>query len=73
MIGTHRFNLVPLPDYESFSAVQWIGSSVVLAGQVDCPVRLVASRLASCAWWNDRENEQVSNSLTHQPAGSTVR
>jgi hypothetical protein len=41
-----------------FPAVQRIGSSVVLAGQVDCPVCLVASCLAGCPWWNDRENDR---------------
>ena len=32
-----------------FSAVQRIGPTVVVAGQVGCPVRLVASCLAGCA------------------------
>src|SRR5829696_4953037 len=37
-----------------FIAVQRVTPGVVLAGQVGCPVRLVASRLVSCPWWNDQ-------------------
>jgi hypothetical protein len=38
-----------------FPTVQQIGPSVVLAAQVDRPVRLVASCLADRPWWNDCE------------------
>jgi len=41
-----------------FIAVQRVTPGVVLAGQVGCPVRLVASRLVSCPWWNDWQNDQ---------------
>ena len=41
-----------------FPAVHRIAPSVILAGQVRFPVRLDASSLGSCPWWNDRENDQ---------------
>jgi hypothetical protein len=44
-----------------FLTVHEAARSTVLAGQVGCPVRLVASRLAGCAWWNDRENDHLSS------------
>src|SRR5215203_4730055 len=43
-----------------FMAVQWVAFSVIVAAQVGCPVHLVASRLAGCAWWNDRENDRAA-------------
>src|SRR5205809_4199989 len=43
-----------------FTVVHRIAPRAVLAGQVDCPVRLVASRLAGCAWWNDCETARGS-------------
>lgn len=45
-----------------FSAVHRIPPGVVLAGQVGCAVCLVISGLASCAWWNDCENDRRSPS-----------
>jgi hypothetical protein len=41
-----------------FAAVHRIAFSVVHAGQVGSPVRLVTSCLAGSAWWNDRENDR---------------
>jgi RNA polymerase sigma-70 factor (ECF subfamily) len=40
-----------------FTGVQRIAPSVVLAGQVNCPVYLVASCLAGYPWWNDHRND----------------
>ena len=36
-----------------FLAVWRVEFSVIVAAQVGCPVHLVASHLAGCAWWND--------------------
>jgi hypothetical protein len=44
-----------------FGAVHRMPPSVVLAGQVGCPVCLVASSLVGCAWWNDRKNDHLSS------------
>jgi hypothetical protein len=41
-----------------FMAVQWVAFRVIVAAQAGCPVHLVASRLAGCAWWNDCENDR---------------
>jgi hypothetical protein len=41
-----------------FPTVQAMVCSTGLAGQVGTGVRLVASRLAGSAWWNDEENER---------------
>jgi hypothetical protein len=41
-----------------FITVCGMRSSVALAGHVGCPVHLVASRLAGCDWWSDRENDR---------------
>jgi hypothetical protein len=51
-----RIRTLDLPITSRFHAAHWIPPSVVHAGQVDCAVRLVVSRLGSCPWWNDREN-----------------
>ena len=40
-----------------FPAVHRMAAGVILAGQVRFPVRLDASSLGSCPWWNDREND----------------
>ena len=48
------------PIMSRFMAVQRMGSSVVLAGQVGYPVRLVASSLVGSARWNDCENDQAA-------------
>jgi hypothetical protein len=41
-----------------FLTIQRVAFSVIVAAQVGCPVHLVASRLAGCAWWNDCENDR---------------
>lgn len=51
-----------------FAAVHRIAPSDILAGQVSWPVRLVASRLAGCAWWNAPENDR-RRSPNHQILG----
>jgi hypothetical protein len=56
-----------------FPVVQRIGPSVVLAGQVRCPVCLVASCLAGCVWWNDRENDRQRSSLEDHQSTSEAR
>jgi hypothetical protein len=51
----------PITPLSRFDAVHRMPPSVVLAGQVGCPVCLVASCLVGCAWWNDRENDHLSS------------
>lgn len=41
-----------------FPTVQRVAVSAILTAQVGYAVRLVASRLVRCAWWNDRENDR---------------
>jgi hypothetical protein len=40
-----------------FPIVQRVAISYIHAGHVGCAVRLIASSLGSCAWWNDHEND----------------
>jgi len=56
-----------------FSTVHRIPPSVVLAGQVGCLVRLVASRLAGCPWWNDCENDRRLASIGRPAAAVGLR
>src|SRR5215204_1805470 len=52
-----RPRTVALPIMSRFPAVHRMAAGVMLAGQVRFPVRLDASSLGSCPWWNDQGND----------------